>query len=261
MATANFTRTFLLIVFVSSFSLGQTSPLTPTSTLPQTITASQVYTASPGTTWTFQNGYGDMTWITQQSPTPSDYLPAGSINWVFQKSSCRAYWGEGICDSLIHFVLAQQPDGSWISPATLFYFPTQIPDYMNGHRMLTMNITQVPGQPVPYSIIPASGTAGFTLSVQTSYDRWEAFDSYTFSSILSVAGSPHDRVSWKTVSYLENVSTPLYTGVALVSEQFESQCIHEKWYFAPGFGLVEIMPLDNGSCSPSDPLLTLKRVS
>ena len=250
-----------LLFALSTFCFGQTSPLAPTSPQPITITAAQVYTPSPNTQWVFQNGYGDLTFITQQAPTPSDYLPAGSINWVFQKNACRAYWGAGICDALNHFVLVQQPDGSWTSPATLFYFPTQIPAYMNGFHMMTMNVTQVPGEIVPYTIIPASATAGVTVSGQTQYDRWEAFGSYTFGSILSAAGSSNGRISWKTVSYIENVSTPLYTGPALVSDQYEDACIHEKWYFAPGLGLVKIVPLDNGSCTPSDPNLAIVKIS
>jgi hypothetical protein len=43
------------------------------------------------------------------------------------------------------------------------------------------------------------------------------------------------------------VQTPIYTGPAIVSEQFEGQCGHELWYFAPGFGLVKIeSPYDGG---------------
>lgn len=237
------------------------SPLTPATPPPLTLTAAQVYTPSLGTQWTFQNGYGDLTFITQQAATPSDYLPVGSLNWVFQKNFARAYWGAGISDALLHFVLVPQPDGSYISPASLFYFPTQIPAYANGNRMLTMNITQVPGSIVPYTIIPASATAGVSISGQTQYDKYIAFGTYTFNSILGLVASPNARVQWRTTSYIENVTTPIYSGPAIVSEQFEDQCIHEKWYFAPGLGLVKIVPMDNGSCSPSDPLIAIQRIS
>lgn len=223
-----------------------------------TLTSAQVFTPTIGQTWTFRNGYGDLTYITQQAATPSNYLPAGSINFVYQKNSCRAYWAAGICDALLHFVLVPQPDGSWTSPASLFYFPTQLPDYMNGNHMQTSNFVQVPGMPIPYTIIPASATTGTTVSVPTQYDRYDAPNSYTFDSIVS--GAPAARVDWKTTSYIENVSTPVYSGPALVSEQFEAACIHEKWYFAPGFGLVKVIPLDNGSCTPGDPNLTMVRV-
>lgn len=253
----------LLLATVISFSLTSAAQIVkPSSSTIQgsstTLTAAQVYTPTLGQTWTFRNGYGDLLWITQQAATPSDYLPANALNWVFQKNACRAYWGAGICDALIHFVLVPQPDGSWTSPATLFDFPTQVPDYMNGHHMQTSNYLQVSGMPVPYTIIPASATSGWLSYNPTYYDRWDAPDAYTFNSIVS--GPLADRVRWNTTSYIENVSTPVYSGPALVSEQFESNCIHEKWYFAPGFGLVKIVPLDNGSCTPSDPNLAMVRI-
>lgn len=227
---------------------------------PITLTAADVFSPSLNQVWTFQDGYGNQLYITQQAAVPSDYLPANAINFVYQKNACGAYWAEGVCDALLHFVLVQQPDGSWTSPASLFDFPTQIPDYMNGHRQQTSNFLQVPGEPVPYTIIPASATTGVITSVPTQYDRYDAPDVYTFDSVVS--GSPAERVNWTTTSYIENVTTPVYSGPALVSEQFESACIHEKWYFAPGhIGLVKIVPLDNGSCVAGDLKLTMVRIN
>jgi hypothetical protein len=248
---------FLLSITIISGCGGHAQCPASTST-PITLTAAQVFTPSLGQVWTFRNGYGDLTTITQQAATSSS-LPAGSINFVYQKNSCRAYWAAGICDALLHFVLVPQPDGSWTSPASLFYFPTQLPDYMNGHHTQTSNFVQVPGMPIPYTIVPASATTGVTNSVPTQYDRWDAPDAYTFDSIVS--GSPAARVRWQTTSYIEDVSTPVYSGPALVSEQFESACIHEKWYFAPGHGLVKVIPLDNGSCTPTDPMQTMERIN
>lgn len=225
-----------------------------------TITAAQVFDPQKqlNHTWTFVNGYGDTTWITVQ-PVTSDFMPTGTVNLVFQKNSCRAYWGAGICDALIHFALSPQPDGSWASMTTLFDFPAQIPAYANGHRMITSDFMPVSGMFTPYTIIPASATDGKLESVSTDYDRYDAYDAYTFNSI--VYGQPSARVFWQTTSYIENVTTPVYSGPALVSEQFESSCIHEKWYLAPDLGIVKIVPLDNGSCTPSDPNLAIVRIS
>jgi hypothetical protein len=264
---SRFGKCLLFLILVSAIGCGGQTPRLPQdggdpkptpTPASVTITASQVFTPHVGDVWTFKNGYGDITTITMEAVT-SNYLPTGSISWVYQKNACRAYWGAGICDALLHFVLSPQPDGSWVSMASLFYFPTQVPDYMNGHHSLTADFVQVPGMPVPYTIIPASATTGVTTSVPTEYDRYDKYDVLTFDSVIS--GAPTARVPWRTDSYIENVSTPVYTGPALVSEQFESTCIHEKWYFAPGHGLVKVIPLDNGSCTPSDPNLTLVKIN
>lgn len=224
-----------------------------------TITAAQVFTPRVGDVWTFKNGYGDITKITLESVPPSNLLPTGSISFHYTKSNCRAYWGAGICGAELQFILSPQSDGSWVSMASLFSFPTQIPDYMNGHNTLTADFVQVPGMAVPYTIIPATATAGTTKSVPTEYDRWDAYDVLSADSIIS--GTATARVRWQTDSYIENVDTPVYSGPALVSEQFESKCIHEKWYFAPGHGLVKVIPLDNGSCSAGDPMLVMEKIS
>lgn len=247
-----------LTIFISGCGGNSTAPVS-TSTQIVTITAAQVFTPHAGDVWTFKNGYGDITKITQEALPPSNLIPAGSISFHYTKNSCRAYWGAGICDADLQFILSPQVDGSWVSPASLFSFPTQIPDYMNGHRTLTADFVQVPGMPVPYTIIPATATTGKTTSVPTQYDRFDSFDVLSFDSIVS--GPAVARVRWQTDSYIENVSTPIYSGPALVSEQFESSCIHEKWYFAPGHGLVKVIPLDNGSCTPGDPNLTMERIN
>lgn len=254
------TQKLLSLLFLTLTACGQiVKPNSATVQNPSvTLTAAQVFSPHINDVYTFRDGYGHTIWITVQA-APSNFMPAGTINFVIQKNSCQAYWAVGICDALIHFALSPQPDGSWVSMASLFYFPTQLPDYANGHRMMTSNYLQVPGMPVPYTIVPASATSGFTSYNPTYYDRYDAYDAFTFDSIVS--GPLVDRVRWQTNSYIENVSTPVYTGPAMVSEQFESNCIHEKWYFAPGLGLVKIIPLDNGSCTPTDPLKTIVRIS
>lgn len=224
-----------------------------------TITAAQVFTPRVGDVWTFRNGYGDITTITIEAVPPSNFLPSGSINWHYRKNACRAYWGAGICDADFQFTLSPRPDGSWVSLASLYNFPTQIPDYMNGHHMGTSEFLQVPSMPVPYTTIPATATTGITNSTPTQYDRYDALDVLSFDSIVS--GPASARVRWQTDSYIDNVQTPVYSGPALIGEYFESSCIHEKWYFAPGHGLVKVIPLDNGSCIPTDPMLTMERIS
>jgi hypothetical protein len=258
--TSRILASILLLSLIIISGCGGNAPApSPATSQAVTITSAQVFTPHAGDVWTFRNGYGDLTTIRLEAVPPSNLIPTGSISFHYTKNSCRAYWGAGICDADLQFILSPQPDGSWVSLASLFSFPTQIPDYMNGHHTLTADFVQVPGMPMPYTIIPATATTGKTTSIATQYDRFDAFDVLSFDSVIS--GPAVARVRWQTDSYIENVSTPVYSGPALVSEQFESACIHEKWYFAPGHGLVKVIPLDNGSCTPSDPLLTMERIS
>jgi hypothetical protein len=91
----------------------------------------------------------------------------------------------------------------------------------------------------------------------------------TWESIESSVGPT--SIGWRTDSSIELVSTPVYSGPALVSEQWESfsgpcfppgqqGCAHEKWYFAPRIGLVRVVPIDTGSGTAADPNLVLVRI-
>ena len=75
---------------------------------------------------------------------------------------------------------------------------------------------------------------------------------------------------WRTEFYIEDVSTPIYSGPAAVSEQRENcnatftnaGCGHEKWWFAPGLGLVKVWQINStsGVEGDLDPKLTMVRV-
>lgn len=257
MAKTTLAVSLLFAITIISGCGGASPNMTPKTAAPQSITAAQVFDASMiGQTWTLQNGFGDITTITIEVPPAGNYLPANSVIFHYRKSSCNAYPAVGVCGAEYLFALSPEPDGSWRSLLTAFIFPDAPPAWANGSHLWTSDFQQVNGMPAPYTIVPANTDAS---KIPTSYDRWDDPGTDTFDSIIS--GPAVERVRWETDSYEENVSTPLYTGPALVSEQFESTCIHEKWYFAPGFGLVKVIPFDNGSCTPSDPQLTMQRVN
>jgi hypothetical protein len=66
------------------------------------------------------------------------------------------------------------------------------------------------------------------------------------------------------------VTTPIYSGNASVSEQWENcnadhtnaGCGHEKWWFAPELGLVKVWQINSGSGhdGDEDPKITMLRV-
>jgi hypothetical protein len=229
-----------------------------------TIHAGEVFdTAMIGQTWVFQNGYGDQTVINVQ---PAQFCEAGicdgkSVIWHYTKSPCRAYWQPGVCGAELWFVIHQEADGSWRSIASKINFPKGCPyslcEPSTAATVATQNPQAIPGMPLPYTVIPASGTSGQAYTTKTAYISWWQIGVLTDDVVA--LNFPVTRVAWSTTSGVEQIDTPK-TGAAnaLVSEQFEDT-VHEKWWFAPGLGLVKVAPIDQGH-RRFDPKLVMLRV-
>jgi hypothetical protein len=223
------------------------------------ITSEHVFSiAMTGQKWTFRNGYGDKTLISIEPP-PTGAYPGCSV-WHYTKDNARAYWQPGIVGAELHFVLCQQDDGSWMSRASLADLPP---------LLLTQNVERSGDGKIPYLIVPESASEGSIVSDETSYVSFIVFGSMTWESIESSAEPT--LIAWRTDSSVEFVSTPVYSGPALVSEQWESfsgpcfppghaGCAHEKWYFAPRIGLVRVVPIDIGTGTAADPNLAMVRI-
>src|SRR5258708_13738462 len=99
--------------------------------------------------------------------------------------------------------------------------------------VVTQNVVAIPGKPLPYGIIPASGSSAQHTIVRTGYkSHWQ-------SGVLTdepvKPNFPVSKVSWSTATWVETVTTPL-TGAAplncLVSHQTEAPAkVHSP--FAP----------------------------
>lgn len=244
MATKNFTRVFrnsglhsaqmksTMLVLLLSLLIGCggamppiTSQLQHATPTPTPITAAQVF-SNHAETWEFKNGHGDLTWI-DVAPQPD-----GSTVWHYTKNADRAYWMEGGQSAEIYFFLDVDATGAWYSTGGHIIAPFGFPwDATHTPQDFTYAAVGIPGHPRPYLIIGDSGT-----NVDTVFP-----------------GDGLAQTRWKTSTYTEN-------GM-LVSEQWEGQCIHEKWYFAIGRGLVKVIPYDNGSCTGLDTLLTMERIN
>lgn len=246
---------------------------TPNPT-PGIITAAQVFTAAMvGQTWTFKNAYGDTTLIRIEHAPAEGAAGFTGNNVVFHytKSNTRAYWNPGTPKAELWFVLHEQPDGSWSSTASLINFPqscgfcTDPPNW----KTLTANVRPVSGMPIPYSIIPASARRVKVL-VDTAYQLYMLFNGpepdFSEVPLVQSAGNA-SGTPWRNSFYVEDVATPVYSGPAMVSEQWEGPCFptmlpgcaHEKWYFASGLGLVKVIPLNIGAGDNADPKLTMLR--
>ncbi len=228
------------------------------------ITSAQVFNLSMiGQTWVFTNGYGDRSTIEIQSaPACVAGICGNNVVFHYTKTACRAYWLPGVCGAELWFTLHQETDGSWRSIASKMRFPEGCPLGLcrphDAPTVVTQNVVAIPGKPLPYGIIPASGSSAQHTIVRTGYkSHWQ-------SGVLTdepvKPNFPVSKVSWSTATWVETVTTPL-TGDApvncLVSHQTEDS-VEEHWCFAPGVGLVYVAPLRAGK--PLDPMLVMKRV-
>ena len=187
----------------------------------------------------------------QPQPPESAWISGENLVWHYTKScsddpaGTRAYWEPNIPYAELWFMLHRQSDGSWIHNHMLINFPESCA-WCGGATNITDDVATPSGEPTPYLIVPA--TSGDLI---THYIHWTDSSKMTWDSIM--VGPPLAAVFWRTKSYVEEVQTPVYSGPALVSEQWEYcendgvGCGHEKWYFAPNWGLIKVQPFNVGN--------------
>lgn len=265
-------NTILALLSLLLVGCGGSISQRPSSAALATITSADVFnTGMIGQTWTFHNGYGDATTISIEStPAVAAGFAGNNVVFHYRKDNARAYWNPGTPDAELWFVLHQQADNSWTSTASLIHFPESCvfcndpPNWTS----LTANSRPIDGKPMPYAIIPASVTRGATTTIDTAYDLHMAFNHAEpdFADITLTQPSIA-QVPWHNSFYIEFVSLPVYAGPTMVSEQWEGPCFpvmqpgcaHEKWYFAPALGLVQVVPISVGAADSADPQLTMYR--
>jgi hypothetical protein len=234
-----------------------------------TLAAADIYTPRAGDVWTFVNGYGDTTTITSEAaPDPVACRSGRNIVWHYRKNAARAYWNPGVAEAELLFVLHQNPDSSWRSTASVISLPQVTP------ATQTWDILDSPpGVPIPYQSVPPTLHQGDTLVYETLADAIGGYGLFTLACTVPdgelVAQLGHGE-EWRTEFYVEDVTTPVYSGPAAVTEARENcnaaytnpGCGHEKWWFAPGFGLVKVWQLNTGSGvdGDEDPKLIMLRV-
>jgi hypothetical protein len=281
MATPNFTRLFsnsgllstgmkstmlvlllaLLLVGCGGITPPVTSDLQPrptptpvpvTTPAPTPTPAPSVYFNSSmiGQKWTFVNGYGDHTFIDVQA------APAGSqaqVVWHYTKDNCRAYWNPGDCTSVLWFGITENPDRSWSATQFLVTCDACIGSSTQG------SATIKPTAPGGYLVIPPP-QAAFTTG-NTGYVPCWQLDvlSWVPDNCNIIGATP---ISWVTEGFMDNISTPAYSGPVLVAKQAENcpdTCTIELWYFAPNLGLVQVVQLQSSNVV-DDPSLAMQRI-
>jgi hypothetical protein len=255
-------KSIVLMLMVIAGCSGNSAAPVPA---PVTITAGQVFNASMiGQTWTFQNGYGDVSTIDIQAAA---FCEAGicdgkSVVMHFAKTVCRSYWQPGVCGAELWFVIHLEADGSYRAIASKVKFPQGCPYSLcvpsTAPTLTTQNPQLIAGMPLPYTVIPAKGMEGQSATVKTAYTSFWQIGALTDDAVTP--NFPVTQVPWSTTSRVQQITTPVTGPVkALMSEQREG-LVHEIWYAVPGVGFVEFSPLDFGDGKGLDPLLTMKRI-
>jgi hypothetical protein len=179
-------------------------------------------------------------------------VPVGltDTSWVYTKDQPCAYWTPGAKQAGLVFNMSQTSEGNWYATGGHISFPFGAP-WDSTPQDFDFTETSDPGMPRPYLIIPAQSN-GTVATV----------DLTTFPDF-----APH--TPWQTDTWVELVSVPAYTGYAMVSKQYEGNCIPtvqqctiELWYMALNqMGLVKVKQLYNGNNIPVDPNITMERVN
>lgn len=206
---------------------------------PHVLTAADIF-SNKAETWTFQNSYGDITTI---EVTPVD---ANHSTWHYTKTTDRAYWQAGVPQAEVWFDLERDSSGNWYSTGGVVNEPLGA---FGSAPVVDMRyaVSTKAGQQRPYLILPHSADFAY----QTLFDDTVPGENGALVTFPDM--------QWKTSSYMEFVSTPVYTGMAYVSDQWEGACVHEKWWLAPNVGLVKVAPMYCGGPS-ADPKVTMVRI-
>ena len=86
---------------------------------------------------------------------------------------------------------------------------------------------------------PGGNTKGQTVGAPTAYHLYEAWQTTTLECIAAPSTDKGVQEGMLFQESLVMVDPPVYSGWGMLTDQHE-QGVHEKWYFAPGIGLVEI---------------------
>lgn len=258
--TASYSTTlevsFAVLTILFLIGCGGQTAMPPTPAQPQikvtTITADQVFsTAMIGQAWFFEGTCGGdvldtagkvlVTYPMQPFHTTIN-IEHGTA-FTYAKDVDCGYWAIGIKGAqLFDFALERDPDGGWYNTGGHVVMPFGCPWCQPVDSLVDFTYTVPPPAdktlPRAYQIIPPKGDDQHKIILKTEYGD----------------------VPWETDAYIEHVDTPVFSGMALVSEQTENVCAHEKWYFAPGIGLVQVNAYHVEGCSGLQTDVIMKRV-
>ena len=197
----------------------------------------------PGQSWDMKDTVsGDLTHFETLPVQHAGCQPGRLVDMHITKQYQQDYWQSGLEGAEIHWILQQDPmNGDWRAAVSLIGYSAQSgPPHTVDYLWQDSNA---------YLVVPAIAYSNPQERVGCA-QWWADRDSQT-TSCLQKLGIETPSARWTAKLSIQNVETPVYSGPALLNEEFEAceankempnqtQCAHELWYFAPKVGLVEI---------------------
>jgi hypothetical protein len=197
----------------------------------------------PGQSWDMKDTVsGDLTHFETLAVEQAGCETGPLLDMHITKQNSQDYWQTGLAGAEIHWIMRQdQMSGDWRAALSLIGYSAQ-----NGPPHTVDYIWRDPNA---YLVVP--GIAYSNPQERVGYAQWWADPNTQTTSCLDNIGVETPCARWTAKLSIRNVDTPVYSGPALLNEEFEgcaanqetptqTQCPHELWYFAPGVGLVEI---------------------
>ena len=222
------------------------------SAAPKTFTAADLFPVKPGDKWTMVNDLGDHTfWEVESVPSPVACEEGEIIALHISKDADRTYWLPNLHGAEDRFHMLHLADGSWrgIQDKCSVLQPN-----IWNTQCGTVQWHPVAGKPLPYLVVPSAITEGQKIEMLTEYQWYRVEGVQTNECLKDPLYRQPENTYWSSTFTVTTVDTPAYKGIAVVNEEWEGPNGHEKWYFAPGVGLVQIDSLTIGH------VVTIKRI-
>jgi hypothetical protein len=206
-------------------------------------TSQDLFPFAPGQSWDMRDQEGRVTHFETLQIDNIACHAGESVDIHITKTNTNAYWNVGIPAADIHWILHRDLSGAWRASASLFR--DQTPADQGG---VTINYQWLDEN--AYLVVPSTVTEGDNL-VRTGYAIWRMNKQEQTKACL-LALPPVAVYRWTSKLSVQYVNTPVYSGPAVINEQFEgcsspeeempnlNKCAHEQWVFAPRIGLIEI---------------------
>jgi len=197
----------------------------------------------PGQSWDMKDTVsGDLTHFETLDVHNAGCHPGTLLDMHITKEYAQDYWQSGLAGAEVHWIMQQdRVSGDWRAAISLIsYSVPSGPPHTIDYLWQDSNA---------YLVVP--GTAYSNPQERIGCAQWWADRNSQTTSCLKNVGIETPTARWAAKLSVQNVETPVYSGPALLNEEFEgcaanketpsqTQCPHELWYFAPRIGLVEI---------------------
>jgi hypothetical protein len=233
---------FLITACGKPFDIGDLIS-TPPSGSPVFI--SDQFNLTPGQSWDMQAANGDLTHFNILSLPSAGCEPGVEfLDLHTTKTAANDWWQVGWPGAEIHWIMRRDVRGNWNAVASLIN--TTDPSL---NATIPHTIDYILDNSNAYLVIP--DVAYSNPQIRAGEAGWLADMTEETTTCLRDKGIESPARLWTAKLSIQNVQTPVYSGPALLNEEFEGcapnqltsdskACAHERWYFAPNIGLVEI---------------------